>query len=210
MKDIIGLAVLTSPLFLIVPWLVVAVLVAVKAAQLPKMRVAKLAAGAATLVVVFLLPFADEIAGRIYLKHLCSTEAGVRVYQTVELPEEYWDAQGKPKFYVNQYDHNKLRYIFPDKTIIGAPQLQYTRGTTPYSDLFNIEKNVLQIADRQNNRVIGEYILFMYWGGWVARNFSPHITAASCELKDMDGWALHLFKPVSSAIKGARLDISPN
>lgn len=38
-------------------------------------------------VVAFvLIPTWDEIAGRAYFKYLCATEAGVKVYQTVELP----------------------------------------------------------------------------------------------------------------------------
>lgn len=199
MKEILGLAVLTSPLFLVVPWLLVAVLVAVKVSQLLKMGVAKLAAGAATFVLVFLLPFSDDIAGRIYLNRLCSTEAGVKVYQTVELPAEYWDVQGNPRFYVNRYGDNKLRFIFPDKTMIDAPQFEYTWVTTSYSGFFHIDKDVLQITSREKNAKLGDYNLFRYWGGWLARDFSTHNSAISCEMKDFNIWELGIFKPATSA-----------
>ena len=50
------------------------------------------------IIVMLLIPTGDAIVGRIYLNHLCSTEAGVKAYRTVELPAEYWDALGGPKF----------------------------------------------------------------------------------------------------------------
>ncbi len=31
-------------------------------------------------LLVFVVPFADEVAGRIYLSHICDTEAGAKVY----------------------------------------------------------------------------------------------------------------------------------
>jgi len=146
-----------------------------------------------------LIPTGDAIVGRIYLSYLCSTEAGVKVYQTVELPAEYWDGQGRPKFYVNQYDHNKMRYIFPDKQMIDAPQFQYIWTTKPYSQFLHIDKDVLQITDHEKGAALGEYFLFRYWGGWIARNFDLiHNTAASCKVKDLDNWELNIFKPATS------------
>lgn len=193
MKDIIGLAVLTSPLFLVVPWLVVAVLVAVKVSQLPKMGIVKFVAGAGTFVLVFLLPFADDIAGRIYFNHLCSTEAGVKVYQTVELPAEYWDAQGKPKFFKENGDlnHSLLMNRF------GEPST-----TNSYSAIFGIDESHQQLVDNSNQKTLGEVITFMYWGGWVSRDISLHNTAVDCKEfhgnKFWNGFYLRFFKPATS------------
>ena len=142
------------------------------------------------------------MAGRIYFNHLCSTEAGVKVYKTVELPAEYWDEQGKPRFYVNQYDHDKMRYIFSDKRMVDAPQFKYTWVTSPYSEFFHIDKDVLQITDREKGAALGEYFLFRYWGGWLARNFSPHNSAASCEVKNLTRWEINIFKPATSTRQG--------
>lgn len=151
------------------------------------------------IAVLILIPTGDAIVGRIYLSYLCNTEAGVKVYQTVELPAEYWDGQGRPKFYVNQYEQNKMRYIFPNKQMIDAPQFQYTWTTKPYSQFFHIDKDVLQIADSNKGTTLGEYFLFRYWGGWIARNFDLiHNTAASCKVKDFDNWELNIFKPATS------------
>jgi hypothetical protein len=123
----------------------------------------------------------------------------VKVFQTVELPAEYWDVQEKPRFYVNRYGDNKLRFIFPDKTMIDAPQFEYTWVTTPYSKFFHIDKDILQITNREKNTKLGVYYLFRYWGGWLARDFSPHNSATSCEMKDFNSWELSIFKPATSA-----------
>jgi len=189
MKDIIGLAVLTSPLFLVVPWLAVAVFVAVKAAQLPKIGVAKLAAGAVTFVLVFLLPFADEIAGRIYFNHLCSTEAGVKVYQAVELPAENWDEQGKPKFYDDKNGNLRL------------PQsgLEWISKTEEYP--LHLEKDISEMREKSTGKILSERILFTFWGGWIARNFSPHNTGLSCnsDVEAYTNYVKKIFKPAASA-----------
>jgi hypothetical protein len=132
MKDIIGLAVLTSPLFLIVLWLPVAVFVAAKLSRRPKNGAAKLVMGVSTFVLVFFLPFADEIAGQIYFNHLCSSEAGAKVYQTVELPAEYWDEDGKPRF-IN------ARGII-DRGVLGG-RFQWQQVREPYvSGLVKIDR----------------------------------------------------------------------
>lgn len=151
------------------------------------------------IAILILIPIGDSIVGHFYLNYLCSTEAGMKVYQTVELPAEYWDAQGRPKFYVNQYNHNKMRYIFPDKQMIDAPQFQYTWTTKPRSQFFHIDIDVLQITNFEKDTALGEYLLFRYWGGWLARNFDLiHNTSVSCEAKDLDSWPLNIFKPATS------------
>ncbi len=197
MKDIIGLTVLTSPLFLVLPWLVVAVLVAVKVSQFPKMRVAKLAAGAGTLVLVFLLPFADEIAGRIYFNHLCSSEAGVKVFQTVEIPAENWDMQGKANFF------NANGYI--DRKFWAKNLDESGEHVEPYSSFFAIDKDISPVKERVNKIILGEVTTFHFWGGWIRRNFSPHNTAASCEFIQSPDFSRNfygqLFKPAAPSVR---------
>lgn len=197
MKDIIGLAVLSSPLFLVVPWLVVALLVAVKVSKLPKMGVAKLAAGAGTFVLVFLLPFSDDIAGRIYFNHLCSTEAGVKVYQTVELPAEYWDAQGKANFF------NANGYI--DRNFWAKNLDESGEHVERYSSIFAIDKDISPVKERVNKMVLGEVTTFHFWGGWIKRNLSLHNTASTCEFIDAPDFSRNfygqLFKPAAPSVR---------
>ena len=109
MDQLLGFIALTSPLFLIVLWVPVCIALAVWVgrkflrAGLPL----KIVVGTLLFLVLLILPFADEIAGRIYFNHLCETEAGIKVYQTIELPAEYWDEDGAPKFLKPNADLNR-------------------------------------------------------------------------------------------------------
>lgn len=110
--------------------------------------------------------FGDEIAGRIYLNHLCTTEARVKVYQTVELPAEYWDEQGREKFYVNF-----------DSLLGKTYSVKYKPGT--YSSPFHIDNAGYAYSNTKTGQVLGEAVDFRYWGGWIRRNLFPP-SAKSC------------------------------
>jgi hypothetical protein len=150
------------------------------------------------IVTFILIPTWDIIPGRLYFNHLCSTKAGAKIYRTVQLPAGYWDERGAARFSVNQYDHNKMRYIFTDKRIVPAPGFEYTRVTSSFSEIFHIDEDVLRVIESEKGISLGEYFLFRYWGGWLAKNFSPHNTAVSCEANDLDSWPLNIFKPAIS------------
>lgn len=195
LNELLGFVVLTGPLVLIVTWLPVCIWIAVKVAKRFPRSGVKLTVGLGIFALVFLVPFADEIAGRIYFNHLCATEAGVKVYQTVELPVEYWDEQGRPKFLKRNGDLNK--------TVLGQRfgELAFTK---PYSSIFGIDERHQQLVDNSvRQEVLGEVINFMYWGGWVMRNFSPHKSAVDCkELHGNKFWGdfySRFFKSVSSS-----------
>lgn len=134
-------------------------------------RGAKWGVRLAVVLVCFLIPAGDEIAGRIYFNHLCETEAGAKVYQTIELPAEYWDAEGNPTFYKNW-----------NENLGGKYPLIYSSGT--FSDSFNIENAGFKFVDKQTEKALGEVVNFRYWGGWLKRNFSPQNTAISCEINE--------------------------
>ena len=128
---------------------------------------------AAVTLVFVLIPTWDSILGHIYFNHLCATEAGVKVYQTVELPAEYWDAQGKPKFFNEQ---GYLDHQFWVNT------LDETSGNVErYSSIFAIDKDAFLVKEKSSKKRLEEIITFGFGGGGVSRNFSPHNTAASCE-----------------------------
>lgn len=100
MKELLGFVVLTSPLFLVVLWVPVCFFLAVLVGRkfIKRSLPVRIAGGVTVFLVALLLPASDEIAGRIYFNHLCETEAGMRVYQPMELPVEYWDEDGSLKF----------------------------------------------------------------------------------------------------------------
>jgi len=126
----------------------------------------------AVALVFSLIPMWDVILGRIYLNYLCSTEAGVKVYQTVELPADYWDGLGRAKFFKENgdLDHSFLKNRFGE-----------TSSTKPYSSFFRIDETHRQLVDNSTQKILGEVVSFMYWGGWISRNSGLHNTAVDCK-----------------------------
>lgn len=169
LNDLLGFAVLTGPLWLLLILLPISIWIAVKVAKRFKQGSTKIAGGIGIFLLVFCIPFGDEIAGRIYLSHLCATEAGVKVYQTVELPAKYWDEQGRAKFYDEKNGNFNLE----------GYRVEYKTGT--YSPSFHIDNAGYMRVDGRSGQVLGEVTDFMYWGGWMQRNLSPHNTADGCE-----------------------------
>ncbi|MBI4937115.1 MAG: hypothetical protein HY846_02640 [Nitrosomonadales bacterium] len=166
MDTILGLAVLTSPLFLIIAWLPISIWLARNLVKWIGFRngAVSLVAGLLGFVLVFMLPFADEIAGQLYLNHLCSTEAGVKVYQTVELPAEYWDGRGRPRFIApNGFVDMKL---LPNR-------FEWRNVDEPYIDsVIKVKKSRWQFIDKESRVILGERISYMRYFGWLNR-FSP-------------------------------------
>ena len=98
MSELLGFAVLTSPLWLIVVLFVAAVWIALKVSARYRSGFAKIVVGLGMITLVVGLPLLDGITGRGYFHYLCASNAGAKVYETVELPGSFWDEAGKPKF----------------------------------------------------------------------------------------------------------------
>lgn len=146
-------------------------------------------------LVFFLIPTGDAIIGHLYLDHLCATEAGVKVYQTMELPSEYWDEQGKPKFF------NKQGYL--DRDFLEKKLDESGGHTECYSTIFHIDKYVTPVTEKTSRKMLAEIITFRRWGGWISNNFSPNHTADSCEFIQDRNFSRNfygqLFEPATSA-----------
>lgn len=195
MSELLGFAVLTSPLWLILILLALGIWAAFKVGKRFKPRGAKLAVGVGIVALVFLVLFGDEIAGRVYLNHLCANEAGVKVYHTVELPAEYWDEAGRPRFF-NQYGNLNRDFWMKELDESGG---KVERSST----IFAIDKSTSLVKGRPSQKVLAEITTYRYWGGWVRRNFSPHNTANSCEFIHNPNFSRsfygRLFKPANSS-----------
>jgi hypothetical protein len=189
LDDLAGFAVLTSPLLLILILLPLFLWLAIKLGKRFKRRSAKIAGGVGIFLLGFTVLFGDEIVGRIYLSYLCNTEAGVKVYQIVELPAEYWDEQGRAKFYDEKNGNFSLSNDYPTKLKIEK-----------YSSFLNIDKLVGVLKDQKTGALISENILYMHWGGWIRRNFSPSNTATSCDsyLEQYGSFIRQVFKPANT------------
>ena len=165
MKELLGFMVLTGPL-----WVILVLLTVAKCVQGPSKKT-----GIKILVFLTLLLFllGDEMVGRIYLNYLCATEAGVKIYETVELPSEYWDERGEPTFF------DKHGYLQRD---FWLKQLDESGARVAcYSFFCLFDKEVLPVKERTSRKVLAEVTTFRYWGGWIRKNFSPHNSANSCE-----------------------------
>lgn len=125
------------------------------------------------IAIFILVPTWDVIPGKLYFNNLCAAEAGVKVYSTVKLPAEYWDEQGRPRFF---NEHGYLKHDFWENTLDGSGG-----RVERYSSFFAIDKDTSPVKERSSQRVLAEVTTFRHWGGWVSRNFSPHNTANSCE-----------------------------
>ena len=171
-EELLGFVVLTGPLFLIVIWLPVCVWIALILSKRFHHRPAKIAGGVGIFFMLFIFPFSDQIIGKIYHNYLCNNKAGVKVYQTIELPAEYWDEFGKPRFISarGNLEVSLLSYRYRNS---------FEKAT--YSSLFGIDKYRQQVINYETKEVIGEVVNYMYWGGMISRNLSPASGAVDCE-----------------------------
>lgn len=147
------------------------------------------------IAILILIPTWDIIPGKLYFKHLCENEAGVKVYQTVELPAEYWDEKGGARFF-NEYGYLDHKF-WVDKLDESGGHVER------YSAVFAIDKDTSPIKERSSQKVLAEVTTFRFWGSWVSRNFSPHNTASTCEFVQPSDFSRNfygqLFKPATSA-----------
>jgi hypothetical protein len=193
LNKLLLVAVLTGPLWLLLILLPLAIWIAVKAAKRFERRSAKIAIGLLAFLLVFFVPFADEIAGRSYLNYLCATQAGVKVYQSVELPAEYWDEQGKPKFFNEKNGNFNLEGFKTDAKI------------EKYSPLFRIQEVRFSYLEGKSGKVLGKVTSYQYTGGWVQEYLSPApgggATCDLLELRNSQSVVLSIFKPVANQHK---------
>lgn len=172
LDELMGFVVLTGPLFLIVLWLPLSIWGAVKVSRRLQGRRLRFPIGLLLFFLIFCLPFADGIAGRLYFNYLCATEAGVKVYQTVELPAEYWDAESRPRF-LNEYGYFDRDFE--------AKNISLERASARrYSAVLGIDKDTSRVLEKADQVLLAEVTTFRFWGGWVRRNFSGNNTASSC------------------------------
>jgi len=161
---LLGFAVLSSPLWLILILLPVSVWIALKTSKRFKTISAKLASALSVFLLVFLVLFADEIVGKKYLDHLCATEAGVNVYQTVELPAEYWDEKGRPRYLAKNG--------FVEMNLL-PNRFGWNNVTELKIDwIIKINERRWQLLDRETQIILGERVTFMRYFGWL-NSFSP-------------------------------------
>lgn len=123
-------------------------------------------------VVLFFLPFADQIIGRYYFDHLCETEGGLHVYQTVELGPEFYHEDGSPRFM-----DSKGRF---DSSIFNGRYEFKKESLDRYVEIVVIEKRIHSIIDTTSGNTLGSFTQFTYRGGWLNNYFSYHRGGIGC------------------------------
>jgi len=168
MNEIVGLAVLAWPAVLLLA--IFAAVAATLVLALTRARpMRKLALASAVLLVAGLASTWDELLGGPYFKHLCKTEGGVRVYKNVELPKEYWDDRGLPKF--------ADKYGRLDTAVLGK-RFVWRDAKEPIKNLgTGIDRLRWQLVDTTTNDVLAEKVTFLRHYGWLHRfaSLAPNV-----------------------------------
>jgi hypothetical protein len=143
---------------------------------------------------VFLfLPFADQIIGRYYFDHLCETEGGLHVYQTVELGPKFYHEDGSPRFM-----DSKGRF---DGSIFNG-RYEFRRQTKNYhSNIVLIESDIQSIIDTHTGKLLATFNRFIYRGGWLNEYFSYHRGGIGCRSYEggyYNGFIRHVLKAKSN------------
>ena len=188
MRELFGFFILTAPLFLIISWILICIVLGIfTSRKLLKNRTVptKTLAGVLVFLLGLVIPVADEIAGRIYYTNLCEEEAGVKVYKTILLSADNWDENGRPIF----YDDKNGNLNLPINTV------EWQSKEEEFA--LNVVKTTSLMKEKVSGKTLNERILFIYSGGWVSRNFTPQNTAYSCggDLISYNNYINQIFQP---------------
>lgn len=139
------------------------------------------------LVIAALIPTADAVVGRIYLKHLCATEGGLKIYRTVDDVDGFYDPTSNPnEEWIRKYGYKFIEgnvigqparmslqpdgTIFSEKNIVLQSKYAYELKQGDVKDLYyRIEENIRVL---ESNEILSRYVNFSYAGGWVERAIS--------------------------------------
>jgi len=161
-----------------------------------------------------LIPSWDMIPGQSYFRHLCQTEAGLKIYKTIEGVEGFREYSGGPASdAVEKYGY---RFIETERPGIGLLRLSLdSRGKVikqPVSEAisryavreirekldWNVRKVQKVIFDERTGERLGIFNIFYYSGNWVQVKL-PWSSHAPCgnELKFYKDFYPSVLKPVS-------------
>ncbi|MDY0397714.1 hypothetical protein [Desulfuromonas thiophila] len=101
-----------------------------------------------------------EVAGKkmywdAQVRKLCAIDGGVKVYETVELPEEMFNQWGQPNFYQPTQGENAL-----GKDYIFRSEIKKYRKSDP-----SISRRLYQVFRKENNKILGETVIYVRSGG---------------------------------------------
>jgi hypothetical protein len=126
--------------------------------------------------VFILVPIWDEIAGRIYFRHLCEIEGGIKVHKIVELGPEYWNPDGSSKF-ITVAAEREGKLLVPGYS-------WESRWNRDFNKILNIAKQQYSVAEVSTGAEIGSKIFFVNFHGWLMNHSFAHVTGDECPSSD--------------------------
>ena len=141
---------------------------------------------------VVLLPTADMVVGRVYLKYLCAKEGGLKVHRVAEHVEGFLDDGA-----VTEYLPRELGYRFIEGRSSSGRYFRYTRtdGT------FVREENIVPISKYRVRSIhIGDTrSMYMRYEYVVEDIRSAEVLAVDTEIGFNGGWAERFLAQLSDA-----------
>lgn len=135
------------------------------------------------LVMLVLIPTADEFVGKWYFDHLCDSEPRVTIYKSVEQVEgilnpgmpfgeleklgyKFREHESSGKYYHSGRDSSGKE---TDEEIPSPTAKYVVKGKTWDEVRFNVKKWEEVIVNAQTGETLARYTTFSYGGGWISR-----------------------------------------
>ena len=124
----------------------------------------------------------DEILGAREHQMLCGKEAGVKILKKAQLPTEFYNSEGAPKFLMwnGSVDPKKLS---------GFISIEWTSKQEPSAKYLRIDRDEYKIIDTKTGTLLGEAVDFRKWPS----SFIPsigHYSADRCKFADGSTYAV--------------------
>jgi hypothetical protein len=114
------------------------------------------------IAVFVLIPTWDIVPGYLYFNHLCESEAGVKVFKTVEVDTNYFLPNGEP-------DQERLKEVY-----LNPVKLQ------DFSSQFHIKISSSLVREKNTGETLGTATGFAYYGGWLSSYVFPQGPPSKC------------------------------
>ena len=140
-----------------------------------------------------LLPTADAIVGRIYLKQLCATEGGLKVFRVVDNVEGFLDTPGS--YLLKKYGYSFIEGNLRGNGIVDRVSLR--------SGGLVVETGVPRKSQYQIRRIVNERGMYS-WDQYVVEEIaSASVLASFTQIIFKGGWAERLLSGFSDSGGGS-------
>lgn len=168
---------------------------------------------------IVLIPSGDAVVGRLYLKHLCAEEGGLKVYRVVEHVQGFMDDGSHSDYWIKEHDYQfsedrltngmTTRYSKKNGQIVQensvVPQSLYRVSSKHIGNTKNIYLRSQFVVDTPQGEVLATDTQIAFNGGWAERFLAQFSdagggTVAWCNNTELDPVIRHR-RMVSSVLK---------